>query len=627
MESEANSQNTNPVDQSDSKVVIIGAGPAGLTAAYELSKEGLSSVVLEKDSVVGGISRTVNYKGYRFDIGGHRFFTKVGVVEDMWERVLGDDFLQRRRLSRIYYENTFFYYPFRLKNALWGLGLLNSIMIVLSYIKAQLFPYKSEDTFDRWVSNRFGKRLYELFFKTYTEKVWGIPCEEISAEWAAQRIKGLSLLEALKNTLIQERSPNKERVVKTLIDSFHYPKLGPGMMWEKVSDILSAENSKVILNADVETIHTGAGKVDKLGVLVDGEIREIEGSHFISSMPIRELIQKIHPSPPQEVRKAAEMLKYRDFLTVSLIINKKDVFPDNWIYIHDPRVKMGRIQNFKNWSPEMVPDQEKTCLGLEYFCFEGDGLWTMSDQELINLAKEELTVMGLVNVEDIEDGSVVRMPKAYPVYDSTYLECIRIIREYLAEYPNLQLVGRNGMHKYNNQDHSMLTAMLAVKNILGANYDLWQVNADQEYHEEALSEEEGEFRKLSTTQPMVPTLAAESGGGVEQTIIRIFAGIDKLALALSVGAVSGGAVFIATMILILKGGSVVGPNLRLLNQYFIGYSVSIEGAFIGLGYSFFWGFIFGWLFAYLKNLFTGIYVYRVKKSAELSSFRDFIDYI
>jgi len=631
MKSESSSQNNNPnKNNPGKKVVIIGAGPAGLTAAYELSKEGLRSVVLEKDSVVGGISRTVNYRGYRFDIGGHRFFTKVRVVEDMWEEIMGDDFLERKRLSRIYYKNTFFYYPFRLSNALWGLGVGNSIMIVLSYIKSQLFPLKPEDTFDKWVSNRFGNRLYELFFKTYTEKVWGIPCEEISAEWAAQRIKGLSLLEALKNALVQEQSPNKDRIIKTLIDSFNYPKLGPGMMWEKVSDKVSSENSEVILNADVETIQIVSGKVDKVGVNVEGKIQEIEGSEFISSMPIRELIQKFEPKPPEEVCCAADMLKYRDFLTVSLIINKKDVFPDNWIYIHDPRVKMGRIQNFKNWSPDMVPDQEKTCLGLEYFCFEGDGLWTMSDQDLIKLAKKELGTIGLAKTDEIEDGSVVRMAKAYPVYDSTYLESIRIIREYLTQFPNLQLVGRNGMHKYNNQDHSMLTAMLAVKNILGGDYDLWKVNADQEYHEEVLREETiepKEFKELAKTQPRVPLQVAQGGNGVEQTIIGAFAGIDKLALALSIGAVSGATVFIATMVLILKGGSAVGPNLRLLNQYFIGYSVSVEGAFIGLGYSFLWGFIFGWLFAYLRNLFTGFYIYRVKKSAELSSFRDFIDYI
>ncbi len=624
------SESPSQKNTSAQKVVIIGAGPAGLTAAYELSKEGLNSVVLEKDNVVGGISRTVNYKGYRFDIGGHRFFTKVRVVEDMWEEIMGNDFLERKRLSRIFYKNTFFFYPFRLSNALWGLGLGNSIMILLSYVKSQLFPVKPEDTFDKWVSNRFGKRLYQLFFKTYTEKVWGIPCSEISAEWAAQRIKGLSLLEALKNALLQDSSSNKDRVIKTLIDSFHYPKLGPGMMWEKVSDTVSDENSEVILNADVEIIHTGSGKVDKVGVNVEGTLREIEGSEFISSMPIRELIHKFQPKPPAQVYHAADMLKYRDFLTVSLIINKKNVFPDNWIYIHDPRVKMGRIQNFKNWSPDMVPDQEKTCLGLEYFCFEGDGLWTMSDRDLIELAKKELEITGLAKKDEIDDGSVVRMPKAYPVYDSTYLESIRIIREYLAQFPNLQLVGRNGMHKYNNQDHSMLTAMLAVKNILGGDYDLWKVNADQEYHEELREDafpDSKELKELAATQPRVPEALPQSGNGVEQTIISVFASIDKLALALSVGAVSGAAIFIATIVLILKGGSVVGPNLSLLNQYFIGYSVSVEGAFIGLGYSFLWGFIFGWLFAYLKNLLTGFYVYRVKKSAELSSFRDFIDYI
>lgn len=626
MESESELDNKKP----DEQVVIIGAGPAGLTAAYELSKEGMRSVVLEKDGVVGGISRTVNYKGYHFDIGGHRFFTKVKVVEDMWQEVLGDEFLEKKRLSRIFYNNRFFYYPFSVSNALWGLGVVNSAAILTSYVKSQMFPIKPEDTFDKWVTNRFGKRLYELFFKTYTEKVWGMPCEEISAEWAAQRIKGLSLLQALKNALIKERSSSKEKVIKTLIDSFHYPKFGPGMMWEKVADSVKSEKSDVILNADVETIHVNNNKVEKVAARVGGQKKDIQGHEFISSMPIRELIQKFEPRAPEEVARAANELKYRDFLTISIVINKRDVFPDNWIYIHDTRVKMGRIQNFKNWSPDMVPDQNKTCLGLEYFCFEGDGLWSMSDEDLINLGKKELEAIGLASAGDIEDGTVVRMPKAYPVYDATYRGSIKIVKEYLSRFQNLQLVGRNGMHKYNNQDHSMLTAMLAVKNILGADYDLWKVNADQEYHEEVseqAGEERYEYEELASTQPRVPEPLAQGVNPVEQAIIRVFAGIDKLALALSVGAVSGAVVFLATILLILKGGSVVGPNLMLLNQYFIGYSASIEGAFIGFGYSFLWGFIFGWLFAYLRNLFTALYVYRVKRSAEISKFRDFIDYI
>ncbi|HEX7774800.1 MAG TPA: NAD(P)/FAD-dependent oxidoreductase, partial [Pyrinomonadaceae bacterium] len=392
-------------------VVIVGAGPAGLTAAYELCKAGIRSVILEKDKVVGGISRTVNYKGYHFDIGGHRFFTKVKAVEAMWHEVLAEgQFLRRSRLSRIYYNKKFFYYPLRASNALLGLGIWNSALIFLSYLRAQMFPEKPEDTFEQWISNRFGKRLYRIFFKTYTEKVWGIPCNQIMAEWAAQRIKGLSLLEAVKGALIQKQKSNGN-VIKTLIDAFDYPELGPGMMWETVKGIVEKQGSEIRLNAGVEKILWSEGGVDAVEVLIDGKPETIEGTHFISTMPIRELIQKFEPPAPDNVLAAAEALNYRDFLTVALVVNKQETFPDNWIYIHDPDVKVGRIQNFKNWSPSMVPDPGKTCLGLEYFCFEGDGLWTMSDAELIELGKKELGILGLVNPSDIMDGAVVRMPK------------------------------------------------------------------------------------------------------------------------------------------------------------------------------------------------------------------------
>ena len=468
----------------DKKVVIIGGGPAGLTAAYELCKAGTDAVVLEKDSIVGGISRTVDYKGYHFDIGGHRFFTKVKAVDDLWREVLGDNFLKRSRLSRIYYRRKFFYYPLRFSNALIGLGLWNSFLIIISYLLAKLFPVTPERTFEQWVSNRFGKRLYDTFFKSYTEKVWGMSCDEISAEWAAQRIKGLSLMSAVRNSFFKENGSGKDGMIKTLISSFDYPIKGPGMMWEAFADAVIEKGCDVRLRADVEKISHSNNRVESVSIRSDEKEEIVDGTDFISTMPIRELVRKLEPAAPKDVLNAADDLKYRDFITVALIINKRDLFPDNWIYIHDPEVKVGRIQNYKNWSPHMVPDQEKTCLGLEYFCFEGDSMWTMSDKELIDLAKMELDILGLAESSDVEEGIVVRMPKAYPIYDSSYRKSLEIIRLFVGNIENLQLVGRNGMHRYNNQDHSMLTAMLAARNIAGEKHDLWSVNVDQEYHEE-----------------------------------------------------------------------------------------------------------------------------------------------
>ncbi|HEX6126995.1 MAG TPA: NAD(P)/FAD-dependent oxidoreductase [Pyrinomonadaceae bacterium] len=488
------------------KVVIIGAGPAGLTAAYDLCKAGVPSVVLEKDNVVGGISRTVNYKGFLFDIGGHRFFTKVRAVDEMWREVLGDDgFLRRSRLSRIYFNKRFFFYPLKATNALLGLGIWNCIRMVTSYAKAQLFPKQPERSFEDWISNRFGRRLYETFFKTYTEKVWGIPCNEISADWAAQRIKGLSLIATIKNALLQNQATDKGEIIKTLIDAFDYPEKGPGMMWETVAEQIQERGSELRMNSSVERLVWNDGRLTAVETInSEGERITVEGTEFISSMPMRELVAKLDPPPPKHVTEAAEKLGYRDFLTVSLIINKADLFKDNWIYIHDPDVRVGRIQNFKNWSEAMVPDPSKTCLGLEYFCFEGDDLWTMADGDLIELAARELTALGLVEAADILDGAVVRMPKAYPVYDDVYQQAVDTIRDFLSELPNLYLVGRNGMHKYNNQDHSMLTAMLSVKNILGARYDVWAVNVDNEYHEEITEEDQTDVSLIGVTQPLVP---------------------------------------------------------------------------------------------------------------------------
>ncbi len=461
-------------------VVIIGAGPAGLTAAYQLSKVGKQTIVFEKDALVGGIARTENYKGYGVDIGGHRFFTKVAEVEAMWREVLGDDFLHRARLSRIYYKNKFFYYPIRFFDALLKLGLIESMRIGLSYVWVRLRPYPKEENLEEWVSNRFGKRLYQIFFKTYTEKVWGIPCTEIKAEWAAQRIKGLSLTTAVKNALFKSENGS----VKTLIDAFDYPRRGPGMLWQRVQELIEAQNHRVILESDVAELHMNGRRVKHIvSTGPQGSIKA-SGDHFISSMPLSELILKMNPAPAPEIVEAARKLSYRDFLTVALIVRRDDLFPDNWIYVHSPEVQVGRIQNFKNWSPDMVPEAGTTCIGLEYFCNEGDALWQMAEADLVTLGRRELTQLGLVKEEDVIDGVVFRQPKAYPVYTGEYKVYLEQIKAYLGSLENLQTTGRNGLHMYNNQDHSMLTAILAVKNILGEKHDLWEVNTERSYHEE-----------------------------------------------------------------------------------------------------------------------------------------------
>lgn len=463
--------------------IIMGAGPAGLAAGYVLSKEGYRVTVVEKESLIGGISKTVVEKGYRFDLGGHRFFTKIAEVEDLWFEVLKDDFLKRPRLSRIYYRNKFFDYPLKPFNALFSMGIMESLLIVASYFKAQVNPVRPEESFEDWVSNRFGKRLYRHFFKSYTEKVWGIPCTELKAEWAAQRIKGLSLISAVFNAIFSGRKKNK---IKTLIEEFNYPRLGPGMMYEAMAERICAMGGTVLREHTVTGIHREEKKVTAISVKDNsGRAREITGDFFISSLPLKNLISMISPLPPEDVTGAAELLKYRDFLCVNLALNRVTPFPDNWIYIHAPEAKLGRVQNFRRWSPEMVPEAGCSSLGLEYFCHEGDELWQTDNRELINFATEEITKIGLIKKEWVKWGTVVRVPKAYPVYDDDYLKSLPVVKEFLYGWENLQTIGRNGLHRYNNMDHSMLTGILAAKNIRGENFDLWSVNTDEEYHEEA----------------------------------------------------------------------------------------------------------------------------------------------
>ncbi len=469
-------------------VVVIGAGPAGLTAAYQLTKAQRPVVVLESDEVVGGISRSVERDGWRFDIGGHRFFTKVQPVEDLWHEILPDeDFLLRPRMSRIYYGGKFYDYPIRPMNALRNLGLMEAVRCMFSYLWVRLRPPKELRSLEDYIVANYGRRLYAHFFKTYNEKVWGVPASEISADWGAQRIKGMSLFNAVwepvRSKLLGGRDRSKQ--VTSLIEQFQYPKLGPGMMWERCTDLVTAAGGVVQFDSRVVSIRRSSRST--FGVVYEHEhtLKTIETDHVISSMPFSELARALDPPAPREVLDAADALHYRDFLTVALVVPEEAGFPDNWIYIHDPNVTVGRVQNFASWSPYLVKDG-RTCLGLEYWVTEGDHLWNSADDELVEMASKELEAIGLTEASKVERGYVVRIPKAYPVYDDTYREAVDTIRHWIAdEVPNVHAVGRNGMHKYNNQDHSMYTAMLTVENIVhDARHDIWAVNVDEEYQEE-----------------------------------------------------------------------------------------------------------------------------------------------
>lgn len=502
----ANGLGANPAGHPDN-VVIIGAGPAGLTAAYELARRGFTSSVVEADDVVGGISRTVEREGWRFDIGGHRFFTKVKEVEDFWHEILpGEDFMLRPRMSRLYYQGKYYDYPLKPLNALANLGLVESARCAVSYAWAKVNPPKDQSTFEGWVAARFGWRLYRHFFKTYTEKVWGYPGSEIQADWAAQRIKNLNLFNAVKNALFPKKG---QREITTLIDQFEYPRLGPGMMWERCRDAVEAAGSKVFTNSKVTRIRRQDGRAVAVETLTTGGVTVHEASAVISSMPLSALVKAMDPPPPPEVLAAAEDLHYRDHITVALVVPESASFPDNWVYVHDPSVKVGRVQNFGRWSPYMVK-QDRACLGLEYFVFEGDQTWSMPDEELVELGKKEIGLLGLVDPASVEAGYVVRMPKAYPYYDADYKRNVELMRKWLeVNVPNVHPVGRNGMHRYNNQDHSMYTAMLTVDKLFGASHDVWSVNVEEEYHEEMKSSGDQGARAQGTGRdaPILPKRA------------------------------------------------------------------------------------------------------------------------
>jgi protoporphyrinogen oxidase len=488
-------------------VVIIGAGPAGLTAAYQLTKLGKRSTVLEADDMVGGISRTVERDGWRFDIGGHRFFTKVGAVEEFWHEVLPDeDFMLRPRKSRIYYQGKFYDYPLRAMNALTNLGVIEATRCVLSYLWARIHPPKDQSNFEGWVAARFGWRLYRHFFKTYTEKVWGHPGSEMGADWAAQRIKNLSLASAIVNAVLPKRN---QKDITSLIEEFQYPRLGPGMMWERCTELVEAAGTKVQLETAVTSIrHRDGRAVSVIATTADGGTTEYPASAVISTMPLGALVRAMDPAPPAEVLAAADGLSYRDFLAIALVVPAAMVpWNDNWIYIHDASVKTMRIQNFGSWSPFLVKDG-RNVLGLEYTVLEGDESWTSSDEALIELGKEELGRLGLVDPSAVEAGYVVRMPKAYPYYDFVYHQNVNSIRAWLAaNVANVHPVGRNGMHRYNNADHSMYTAMLTVENLCGANHDVWDVNVEEDYHEETTARPAGSRVGTGRDAPILPNRA------------------------------------------------------------------------------------------------------------------------
>ena len=458
---------------------ILGGGPAGLTAAYILGRRGRPGAVFEADGTVGGIAKTIEFNGYRFDLGGHRFFTKLEPVQQLWEDMLGDEFLTRPRLSRIYYDGKYFDYPITAKDVVSRLGLWESMRCALSYLRSA--PHRNDEahTFEDWVTTRFGRRLYDAFFRSYTEKVWGIPGSQIRSLWAAQRIKNFSLGRAIL-TILGFRSDN----VTTLIEEFRYPRLGPGQMWEAFADSAEESSIPVHLKQRCTSIKHEDDRVTSIVVRQNGDTFEHPVDAVISSIPLSEMILNLEPRAPKPIEEAARTLRYRDLVLVALMTTEAEPFPDNWIYLHDPGTRAGRVQNYGVWSEGMVRPGT-TCLGVEYFCFEGDDIWNMPDEQAVELAKAELARIGLIDPSKVVDGVKVLVPKAYPMYDAAYEEAVETIREYLERFENLQTCGRNGLHRYNNQDHSMWTAILAALNIVdGASHDVWSVNTEADYLEE-----------------------------------------------------------------------------------------------------------------------------------------------
>src|SRR3954447_17937341 len=490
--------------------VVIGGGPAGLSAGYLIAKAGRKVIVLEAEDQVGGIAKTVvDPEGYRFDLGGHRFFTKNQEVDDLWHEIMGDEFLKRPRMSRIFWRGKYLDYPLKGTNVIKKLGLDELVRCGVSYLWAAVKPKGKEETFEDWVSNRFGKRLFQYFFKSYTEKVWGVSTKELRADWAAQRIKNLNFFSAAKAAFFG----NKDDIT-SLIDKFQYPRYGPGQMWEMMTNRIEEMGGEVRLESPAQQIDVEDGRV----VRIHTPQGIIEPRGTVSSLPLRHMVGLTSPGAPAEVQSAAQGLRYRDFLTVALVIDGQDLFPDNWIYIHEPNVRVGRIQNYRSWSPWMVPDPDTACVGLEYFAFKGDDLWTMDDDQLVALATQELEQLGLARPEQVRRGHVVRVPLAYPVYDEEYAARVDTIRGWLDPLKDFVQVGRNGLHRYNNSDHSMLSAMRAVDNILrNEGHDIWAVNVESVYHEEQTdADTEQPYAKLPKTvyetEPLVTEAYARPRG-------------------------------------------------------------------------------------------------------------------
>ena len=447
------------------KVVVIGGGPAGLTAAFELLKKNNCDVtILERDSQIGGLAKTVDFKGYRFDIGPHHYITDSPKIEQWWKDLMEDDFIPLKRFTRIYYKNRFFNYPLEALNVLKNLSLFECFHCVFSYLYIRILPKKEIKSFQDWVTNRFGSRLFQIFFKTYTEKVWGIKCTELSADWAAERIKGFSMSKAIFYAFFGKLF--KKNVPRTLSAKFYYPSKGSGTLWQKVADnVLQNSSGKILCNENVVLIEHENGFIKKIGTTSGSKLNYHDADCFLSSMPLQELILSLRPYAPQEIIVAANFLRYRALITVKLVVDKKNIFPDHWMYIHDPNVVMGRIGNMNNFSLKMVANENHTAIDLEYFTYVEDSFWLKSDEDLLELGKQELNKLGIVKYEDIIDGMVLRSTQAYPVYDEYYKDNLKMVLYYLSQFSNLKLMGRNGTHQYNNMDLAMLSAFNAVEKV------------------------------------------------------------------------------------------------------------------------------------------------------------------